>query len=354
VRPAADAKKLASLGDGTWRFTDERDEIYENNNFDTQRFFGPLSGTATTDAAKGKALAVKLGEPEKERKLMPFYRVLRPATAITIPGKASHLGLWVKGNSDWGRVIYSLRDAKGERWISIGTKDQWNCDDMHSWSSFNFDGWRYLRFEMPSNLPYDSFKEAGTTWWGHYNGDGTVDLPLKLENIIVERRTHILYVNDIQPANRADVLLGDLLVEYSSRADATPEAVRLAALRMPLPPGTADLPNPIAVLARTGVGQPTTIAGIRNPETAYDGTRVHVNFKEVAGAKSYDVWLSAYTDGRGAVRQGKNWKNSGQLLTGLRPSLDLYLFVTYIDQDGRESKPSGPFKINLVDAFGMK
>jgi len=354
AQPARDARKLANLGDGNWRFTDERDATYENNNFDTKRFFGPISGAATTDATKGKTLAVKLGEPEKERQLMPFYRVLRPATAVTIPGKASHLGMWVKGNSDWGRFIYSLRDAKGERWISIGTKDQWNCDDVHSWSSFNFDGWRYLRFEMPSNLPYDSFKEAGTTWWGHYGGDGTVDLPLKLENIIVERRTHLLYVNDIQPANRADVLLGDLLAEYSNSQDATPEVVRLASLRMPLPAGAADLPNPIARLTQTGIGAPTAITGIRNPDTAYDGTRIHVNFNLVEGAQSYDVWLSAYPDGRGAVAQGKAWKQSGQLLSGLRPARDLYLFVTHTDKDGKVSKPSAAFKINLADEFGMK
>jgi len=354
VQPARDAKKVANLGDGTWKFNAERDAIYENNNFDTKRFFGPITGTTSTDAAKGPALAVKLGEPEIERKTMPFYRILQPAAPITIPGKASHLGMWVKGNSDWGRVVYVLRDAKGERWASTGTKDQWNCDDMHSWSRFNFDGWRYLRFELPGNLPYDSFKEAGTTWWGHTGGDGTIDYPVKLENIIVERRSHIIYFNDIQPAKRADVLLGDLMAEYATPEDATPEAVRLASLRMPLPQGAVEMANPIAKLAATGTGAATTITGIRNPETAYDGTRIHVNFTPVEGVVSYDVWLSAYPDGRGALIQGKAWKQSGQLLTGLRPARDLYLFVTYTDKDGKISKPSAAFQINLVDAFGMK
>ena len=70
-----------------------------------------------------------LAKQEKERKVMPFYTTLVPPTPIVIPGKASHLGLWVKAASDWGRVVYSLRDAKGERWISIGKKDEWNVDD---------------------------------------------------------------------------------------------------------------------------------------------------------------------------------------------------------------------------------
>mgnify|MGYP000955835154 CR=1 FL=1 len=63
---------------------------------------------------------------------MPFYTTLVPKKPVTIPGKASHLGLWVKAASDWGQVVYSLRDAKGERWLSIGTKGAWNCDDIHA------------------------------------------------------------------------------------------------------------------------------------------------------------------------------------------------------------------------------
>ena len=152
---------------------------------------------------------------------MPWYSILKPAKPVVIPGKAAALGLWVKAASDWGRVVYVLRDAKGERWYSIGTKDEWNCNDPHGWSSFNFDGWRYLRFEMPASSEYDSFREFGTTWWGSHNGDGVVDLPLTLEKIFVERRTHVMYVNDIQPANPADVLLGDLVAEYATPFDAT-------------------------------------------------------------------------------------------------------------------------------------
>ena len=83
---------------------------------------------------------------------MPFYTTLMPARPVVIPGKASHLGLWVKAASDWGRVVYCLRDAKGERWLSVGKKGEWNVDDVHSWSAFNFDGWRYLTFELPGQL----------------------------------------------------------------------------------------------------------------------------------------------------------------------------------------------------------
>jgi hypothetical protein len=104
-----------------------------------------------TDQGKGPVLETTLLKQDKEHQLMPWYNTLKPAKPITIPGAPSHMGLWVKGASDWGRFIYVLKDAKGELWYSIGEKDQYNCDDVHSWSQFNFDGWRYLNFELPGH-----------------------------------------------------------------------------------------------------------------------------------------------------------------------------------------------------------
>jgi len=166
AQPAKETVRLGNPGDGSWKLVAEEDKTYADNHpLQMARFLGKMS-VETVDAPKergGKALAVHLEKQGKERKLMPWYTTLVPRRPIIIPGKASHLGLWVRAASDWGRVVYSLRDAKGERWISVGTREQWNCDDTHLWSFFNFDGWRYLRFEMPSNSPYDNFRELGST-----------------------------------------------------------------------------------------------------------------------------------------------------------------------------------------------
>ena len=104
----------------------------------------------------------------------------------------------------------------------------------------------------------------------------------------------------------------------------------------------------------TGVGPATQVLKVRDPAHQYDGTRGHVDFTPVAGARSYDVWVSAYPDGRGALQLGKAWKESGQLLEGLRPGVDFYVFVTYTDAADKVSKPSPPLKINLTDRFGYK
>src|SRR6185436_1736776 len=238
----------------------------------------------------GKALAIHLEKQEKDRGVMPFYTTLEPQQPIALPGKASHLGLWVHASSDWGRVVYLVRDAKGERWISVGAKEEWNNDDVHCWSAFCFDGWRYLRFQLPSSAPYDSFRERGTTWWGSYDGDGVVDLPLKLEKVIVERRPKVICGNELVAASPDDVLLGDLYAEYASAADKGEEVLRLSKLRMPSPAGMPELANPIADLAKTGVGAATKALKVTDPEHQYDGTRCHVHFEPVPGAKSYNVW----------------------------------------------------------------
>ena len=350
--------KVASLGDGTWRLKPtETDYLYESNNYDTMRYRGNMSTWVSMDnERRGSHLAIHLGKQDIERKLMPWYTVIRPKKPVTIPGKARQLALWVKAHSDWGRVIYSLRDAKGERWVNIGTKDQWNCDDVHSWSSFNFDGWRRIHFELPSHTGYDTFREYGTTWW-RYTGDGIVDLPLSIEKIIVERRTHILYVNDIQPADPSDVLLSDLFAEYESEFDSTSRAVARNRIRMKLPKPPSSLANPIKKMAEDNPLSPTTIHKVTDPDWGYDGTRCHVHFDEVENATQYQIWVGAHPDGRNAV-QNDRMSKSGDLLQRLRPAVQLYLWVTWTDngkgKEMKQSKPSNALPIKLVDAFGHK
>jgi hypothetical protein len=366
ARPAKDSQVVADLGDGSWRLSGKRDPTYEHGTFAVQRFPGkftikvvddtpPYSAPAEKGEAKeSKVLQVTLEKQDKVYELMPWYTLLVPQKPIVLKGAPAALGLWVKGASDWGRVIYTLRDAKGERWTSIGTQDQYNCDDVHSWSAFNFDGWRYLRFELPGHAGWDSFRKHGTTWWRSDGGDGIVDLPLRLENIIIEQRSHVLYVNDVQPAASNVVRLGKLVVEYASPDDATEEAVRISRLRMALPIGLPVLPNPIAEMQRDGQGTAPTITRLEPPAEHNDGTKARIFFQEAPSAKAHFVWVSAHADGRGAVNLTPAGARSGVLLTGLRPGLKSYFWVTYRDAMGKMSKPSRPGSITLIDTFNEK
>ncbi|MCM8764122.1 MAG: hypothetical protein NC830_02000, partial [Candidatus Omnitrophica bacterium] len=355
--PSKNSIKISNLGNGWWKISSERDLDYENAHQEfVKKFPGDMEEkivVAPVQQGK-KALSITLKKQERERKTMPFYTTIVPEKPVVIPGKPSHIGMWVKANSDWGRIVYCLRDAHGEKWISNGRNGEWNVDDVHCASVFCFDGWRYLRFELPGNQPYDCFKEPGTCWWGNYGGDGVVDLPLTIEKIFVERRTHVIVADQLFPANTSDTLFADLYAEYSDAGDMTEKAIRISKLRMPVDEKTPDIENPIARLAEIGILPPTEITSITIPEREYDGKRCHVWFKKIEEASWYDIWVSPYENGAGAICMAEKWTDSGGLLTGLNANVDLYLFVVYRDRENRSSKPSRPFHIKLRDMFPMK
>jgi hypothetical protein len=350
-------KKVVAAGSIKWRQEQENDNNYTESFPDCIRRFPATMELSQVDSPAengGTALGVKLPIQSKNRGTMPFYTTLYPADNILIPGKAELLSIWIKAASDWGRIVYVLRDAENEKWISAGSVGRWNGDDMHGWSAFNYDGWRLLRFELPGNAPYDCFRERGSTWWGCSEGDGIVDLPLKIEKIIVEKRPMAMYVNSLEKTDPTPVLLGDIYAEYRCTADMTEDAVRLSKIRMSPPPGNWNEPNPIADLENTGTLPPASITGVKHPDYEYDGTKGIFSFKEVADAASYDIWLSLNQDGKGALLMGKNITKSGILVKGFKPATDFYAFIVYRNRSGAISKPSPAFKFRLDDMFAMK
>ena len=313
--------------------------------------------TVSRDSKSGNfpALSIELPPQPKDRGIMPFFSTFVLDKPVEISGKAKYLSLWAKGASDWGRVVYVLRDAKGESWISVGSIGEWNCDDMPCESYFNFDGWRLLRFEMPSHAPYDRYREAGSVWWGSMgNGDGIVDLPLKLEKVYVERRPKAMYVNSLEPADLSPVLLGELIAEYASPDEMGEEVIRRDRILMPSPQAGFKRSNPIVGLKQTGELKPTRITKVEHTTFEPNGTRGVFYFDQVTDAVSYDIWISTEPDGTGALHLGKDIKNTEVVVSGTRPNSDLYAFIIFKDKNGKVSKPSEPFQFKLDSQFGNR
>jgi hypothetical protein len=258
----------------------------------------------------------------------------------------------VKGNSSWGRVIYQLRDAKGELWTSTGTKDEWNCDDTHGWSSVNFDGWRYLRFPLPSTAPWDNARELETTWWGSRGGDGIVDLPLSVEKIIVEARNEVPWLGEMKLVPERSYKLSHLVAEYDAEELATPAVLAKHKLRMPLPVWTGPAENILAKLNAEAVAAAPELREFTEPTHFNDGRRMTIHFNEAPELK-YNLYLSLYPDGRGADLVKAGVKDD-QVVTGFKPEIPLYLFLTRIGADKKESKPSKPIKLTTHDNFAEK
>lgn len=339
-----------------WNYDPNPYPSYAFNEWDVVRTPGTMKSQRISSAHRGsKVWEVSLTEAPEGKPFVSWYGVYAPAQPLPIPGKAKALGIYANGNSGWGRILYEVVDAKGEVFQSIGTKDDWNCDDVHSWSYFNFDGWRYMEFPLPANSPGDDYREKDSVWWNH-SAEGIVDLPLKLNKVIVEIQTHQIYVDEMLPVKSLTVELDDLMAVYEDAETMTdkPVQVQRAASSMLKPkPSGVGLPNPILGLVEKGVGEPAEIVKLYAPEREYDGTRIHVSIKPVEGAKEYQVWVAAYEDGRGAVVQVKGDKTE-PLVTGLRPATPLYFFVTYTDAAGKQSKPSKGVRALLRDEFPMK
>ncbi|MCG3150058.1 MAG: hypothetical protein PCFJNLEI_03525 [Verrucomicrobiae bacterium] len=366
--PAVHRKLLEDFESTDWTYDAGIFERYQNNHWDMPREPGQMRAERTRNATRNSIVfRVELTKPDQKKPMVGFYGVYTPPQPIAIPGKGCALGLWVNGRSAWNRFIYEITDAKGERWLSCGTKDAWNCDDIHSWSSVNHDGWRYLRFPLPGNAPGDNFREADTVWWGA-DAEGIVDLPVKITKIMIEMRPQMIYVDQMLPVIDLAIELDDLTVEYARPEDMTdtPVKVQMAAADVLLKGELAPLPNPHAVLQEQGVGTAPTIAKLSpTDEPQYEGNRLLIDITPVEGATSYKGYVAVYSDGRGALPLGvdKNSKHRrvalikspNQLLfDGLKPATPLYFFVTYVDANGKESKPSPIRQVVLKDEFPFK
>lgn len=353
-KPASVLRPLAEMTAKNWTYDGSEDHAYAHNHFAIKRVADPMLKPDFSAGEPGHedAVAITLPVQGGDRPLANRYGALRAKEPVVIPGQASALGIWIKGNSSWGRVVYQVRDANGELWTSNGTKDDWNCDDTHAWSYVSFDGWRYVRFPLPGNEPWDAARSLETTWWGHRDGDGIVDLPLRLEKIYVEARNEAPVLGRMTLVPVRGYKLAGLAVEYESEQDATPAAIARHKTRKPLPDWSGPSENLIAKLAASGTDEAPSIKGFEEPHHWNDGRRMIIHFEAKEGRK-YNLYLSRYDDGRGAELLKADVKND-QLVTGMRPAMEMYLFLTSVGGDKRESKPSKPYKLITKDNFAEK
>jgi hypothetical protein len=232
---------ISDLGNlDEWIVEKERNRELEIYNFNCPRRKGEFE-FKIVDSFEGetKVLQVKPKLPVPGSEYLPMYEVLASKTGIEIPGIPTKIGLMVNGNGGWGRIIFELEDASGQRWISIGAEQKgeptrwmadwfkpeefaqlkssnlcdWNTDDAWQRSYINFEGWRYLEFPLPGNYPGENYHWPYSSQW-RYSGDGIVKYPLKFKKLIITIPEKILYLTEYKPVQRQEIYLKDLLVTY--------------------------------------------------------------------------------------------------------------------------------------------
>ena len=165
---------------------------------------GKFTVEQAKDAEKGNYMKVTL---KKEGEVNEFYReygFVRLKKPVEVAGQPDSLGLWVKGNSSWGKIYFEIEDADGETWISAGTGG-YGCE-VYDWPEkmgINFDGWCFLQFPLSPKSPVKNFSpgENHWQWQSHKGGDGKITYPIKVKGVgfaLARKTLNLLEMVDIK------------------------------------------------------------------------------------------------------------------------------------------------------------
>jgi hypothetical protein len=177
---------------------------------------GKFEFRQVNDPEKGPCLELELKHEGAIPNIVGEYAVLRLNKPAIIPGRPPTVGVWVKGDSSWGRIFWEIEDAKGQRWRSIGGLDggDW-CDH----AAINFDGWCFITFPLTGDSPAVEIEpNSGSGQWLH-SGDAKMTYPLKLTALYVLTHRDSVDLTKMQPV-KEPIRLKDVSVigsaNYSS------------------------------------------------------------------------------------------------------------------------------------------
>lgn len=212
--PATPGSVVDPLKDlDNWEVVRTADKELESAHFDVPRQVGQIEVRGVNDAQKQAALELTL-EPEPN---LPWpiarYVTLKPRNSVPLPGKPDSVGVWVNGNSSWGRVFFEVQDARGEKFINLGAVDDgWNLADWKEKGSIDFDGWNYISAQLPARYS-SGYHMPSQGDWRSTGGDGAVDFPVKLTRLVVEMRDKVVQVKRPVEVPRRSIRLAGLSVE---------------------------------------------------------------------------------------------------------------------------------------------
>lgn len=160
------------------------------------------------DTEKGACLELELKREGEVPHVVGEYTALRLKQPLPIPGKPHTVGVWVKGDSSWGRIFWEIEDARGERWCSSKDLDG---GDWGNQATIDFDGWCFVTFPLTRESPVRQIEPgAGIGQW-QGNADGVLDYPLKLVGLYVQTHRQSLDLTQMKPV-KGNIRLKDVSV----------------------------------------------------------------------------------------------------------------------------------------------
>ena len=224
-----DVQQVCDLSAETWRLDTKPADVLTD-----WCAYKPLVPAKATIKTVDGALQLTLERRPDVPDLVGQYVALKPKDgAISIAGRPDTVGVWVKGNGSWGRVMFELTDARGRRWVSNGwceDKNSWDMSDWEARMSINFDGWRMIVDPLPLHYPSGYYGPYFRDWRcvGDNSLDNEIAYPVKLSGLYVIMRQRLVHVTEMVDATSLSVDLRSVVAGETGRAlvlqDATPEA----------------------------------------------------------------------------------------------------------------------------------
>ncbi len=157
---------------------------------------GKFAIRQVNDAEKGACLELELKREGEVPHVVGEYTALRLKKPLPMGGKPHTVGVWVKGDSSWGRIFWEIEDAKGERWRSSKDLDG---GDWGNQATIDFDGWCFVTFPLTRESPARQIEPgAGIGQWQSKTG-GVLTYPLKLVGLYVQTQRQSLDLTQMKP-----------------------------------------------------------------------------------------------------------------------------------------------------------
>ena len=158
------------------------------------------------DDEKGACLEVSLDtSKEKVNRYYTEYTTLWLKEPVEVKEPCEGLGIWVKGNSNWGQVRFHIVDRDGEEFATWGHPTYWDMTDWTGLLCVNFDGWAFANCRFRGWIKYDRRTGLTNSPWnrekrGGPNSNGKIDFPIRVLSVTVGLNREKLALTDFKPA----------------------------------------------------------------------------------------------------------------------------------------------------------
>ncbi len=165
---------------------------------------GSFDLTQVEDDERGPCLQLALRREGSVADIVSEYTVLRLKSPLPVDDRPATVGVWVRGDSGWGKIVFEIVDAAGTSWRTEGIYHDWPGD-----LSICHDGWRFVSFPIDG-----ASEELNITPGRRWNPippakSAAIQFPIQLSGIAIILNRRALDLTDMRDVP-ASIRLQDL------------------------------------------------------------------------------------------------------------------------------------------------